>query len=376
MPARTAVARSTLLIRATFCLPEIVNAALKDFFRSCGQTCVVISVDISTAIAAISTSLLALIAAAWAGGRLARRRGTGAAIRPAAGAPRGPRQLGEDLDAAIVRNQLFLEHQPKLRSRTGAIESVETLVRWRHPERGLVGPSEFIGIAEERGEIRRITEWVIRQTIVEQRSLAACGHAIACSVNISAFLLADRDFATWALDTIRTASGPIGLEITETAMIADPAGALRNLHLFADAGIRIAIDDYGAGLSSLAYLKQLPAHELKIDRMFISGLSTSHRDPLLVRSTIDLAHALDMEVTAEGVDSAAAMALLRVMGCDFVQGYLIAKPMPLGELRTFLDTRDSAADISLPTSFPWAGAASESPEAPAGPTKIRGGTNS
>lgn len=270
-----------------------------------------------------------------------------------------PSSLAEDLDAAIVRNELFIVHQPKMRTRTGEIAAVETLVRWQHPTRGLVGPNDFIGLAEERGEMRRITEWVIRQTIREQRSLAACGHSLAFSVNLSAKVLADRDFADWALATVREASGPIGFEITETAMIADPHGALRNLHLFADAGIKIAIDDYGAGLSSLAYLKQLPAHELKIDRMFISGLSSSHRDPLLVRSTIDLAHALDMEVTAEGVDSPAAMALLKVMGCDVVQGFLLAMPMPLGELRAFLDAREDGSTDRIPIGFNWLGRRAE-----------------
>lgn len=259
--------------------------------------------------------------------------------------------LADDLDAAISQYQLFLAHQPKLRSRQGDIRQVETLVRWRHPELGLIGPNEFIHLAEERGEIRRITEWVIRQAIVEQASLAACGHVLTFHVNISARLLADRDFADWALGVVAAAPGQIGFEITETAMIVDPVGALRNLHLFADAGIKIAIDDYGAGLSSLAYLKQLPASELKIDRMFISGLSTSHRDPLLVRSTIDLAHALGMEVTAEGVDSPAAMALLKVMGCDLMQGFLIAKPMPLGELRAFLDAHIDGEQMDFSFGF-------------------------
>ena len=334
----------------------------------------VIALDLSTVVAIVSSSLLGLIVAGWTGARLARgtRVEVGAPPRARPFGPRlpflpstteGPRSIADDLDAAIVRGQLFLEHQPKLRARTGKIEGVETLVRWMHPERGLIGPNDFIGLAEERGEIRRITEWVMRQTIVEQRALANCGHLISCTVNLSAFLLADRDFAAWTLDTIRGASGPIGLEITETAMIADPAGALRNLHLFADAGIRIAIDDYGAGLSSLAYLKQLPAHELKIDRMFVSGLSTSHRDPLLVRSTIDLAHALDMEVTAEGVDTPSAQALLRVMGCDLMQGFLIAKPMPIGELRAWLDTRDDGVPALPEASFPWSAAASTSNEA-------------
>ncbi len=264
----------------------------------------------------------------------------------------GPTSLAEDLTHAVARNELFLVHQPKMRARSGEMVAVETLVRWRHPTRGLIGPNDFIALAEQTGEMRRITEWVIRQTIVEQASLAACAHAMTFNVNISARVLPDRDFAEWALATVAGASGPIGFEITETAMIGDPEGALRNLHLFADAGIKIAIDDYGAGLSSLAYLKQLPAHELKIDRMFISGLSSSHRDPLLVRSTIDLAHALDMEVTAEGVDSPAALALLKVMGCDVVQGFLIAMPMTLGELRSFLDARvDRAPEPSL--GFNW-----------------------
>ena len=326
----------------------------------------VIALDLSTVVAIVSSSLLGLIVAGWIGARFAQGADVAGQARPrfALGArrsfeqraPAGPRTLADDLDAAIVRGEFFLEHQPKLRARTGKIEGVETLIRWTHPERGLIGPNDFIGIAEECGEIRRITEWVIRQTIIEQRALAHCGHLISCTVNISAFLLADRDFANWALDTIRSAVGPIGLEITETAMIADPAGALRNLHLFADAGIRIAIDDYGAGLSSLAYLKQLPAHELKIDRMFVSGLSTSHRDPLLVRSTIDLAHALDMEVTAEGVDTPSAQALLRVMGCDLMQGFLIAKPMPIGELRTWLEARDENEPLLPETTFPWSAA--------------------
>lgn len=315
--------------------------------------------------------IVTFVGGGWIGTRLAgpwrdrvqawRARAVGALLGEAgdARAAAAPSSLADDLDAAIVRNELFIVHQPKMRSRTGEIAAVETLVRWQHPTRGLVGPNDFIGLAEERGEMRRITEWVIRQAIREQRSLAACGHDLAFNVNLSAKVLADRDFADWALATVREAAGPIGFEITETAMIADPHGALRNLHLFADAGIKIAIDDYGAGLSSLAYLKQLPAHELKIDRMFISGLSSSHRDPLLVRSTIDLAHALDMEVTAEGVDSPAAMALLKVMGCDVVQGFLLAMPMPLGELRAFLDAREDGASDRIPIGFNWLGRRAE-----------------
>lgn len=264
-----------------------------------------------------------------------------------------PRTLADDLPGAIDRGEMILVHQPKLHARSGAMPAVETLVRWQHPTRGLIGPNDFIALAEDQGEIRRLTEWVIRQALVEQQSLAGCGHRLGFNINISARILADRDFAEWALAAVKGAAGPIGFEITETAMIADPEGALRNLHLFADADIRIAIDDYGAGLSSLAYLKQLPATELKIDRMFVSGLSSSHRDPLLVRSTIDLAHALDMEVTAEGVDSPAALALLRVMGCDLIQGFLVSRPLSVGELRNFLDTRADRAAEPVAPSFSW-----------------------
>lgn len=309
-------------------------------------------------LAAAATGLVAggwlgaLTAPFWSGWRRRARRRIGGSPQGLRGRT-GPHTLADDLEAAITRNELVLAHQPKMRTRTGAIEAVEALVRWQHPSRGLIGPNDFIGLAEEHGQIRRITEWVIRQAIGEQRGLAQCGHALTFTVNISARLLADHDFAQWALATVRDASGAMGFEITETALIADPEGALRNVHLFADAGIRIAIDDYGAGLSSLAYLKQLPADELKIDRMFISGLTSSHRDPLLVRSTIDLAHALGMEVTAEGVDSPAALALLKVMGCDVIQGFLIAQPMRLGELRAFLDQRAEGVPEEFSLPFNW-----------------------
>ena len=308
-------------------------------------------------VALLSCSAAALFVGAYAGARkatLARalRRLRQSRARPGSG-------LADDLAAAIERGELFLVHQPKMHARSGAIRAVETLLRWQHPVRGLIGPNDFIGLAEEHGLIRRITEWVILRTIAEQRGLAECGHPLDFNVNISARILADRSFAEWAVAAARQAIGPIGFEITETAMIVDPEGALRNLHLFADAGIKIAIDDYGAGLSSLAYLKDLPANELKIDRMFISGLSSSHRDPLLVRSTIDLAHALDMELTAEGVDSPAALALLRVMGCDFVQGFLVAMPMAVGELRIFLDNRAETATQAVPSGFTWLRRATE-----------------
>ncbi len=201
----------------------------------------------------------------------------------------------------------------------------------------MVPPDRFIGLAEETGAIAELTRWVMQKAIADQESLAAEGFPVPVYVNLSGRLVADREFTHWLLDQARRRPpGAIGMEITETAIISDPTHALANLQVLADAGVPIAIDDYGAGLSSLAYLKQLPATELKIDRLFVMSLTSSHRDPLLVRSTIDLAHALEMEVTAEGVEDGATLALLRTMGCDLIQGFFIARPMPLADLRKFL----------------------------------------
>jgi EAL domain-containing protein (putative c-di-GMP-specific phosphodiesterase class I)/GGDEF domain-containing protein len=246
-------------------------------------------------------------------------------------------QLMRDLHRALAGDELYLAYQPKFRPRTGQIDSVEALIRWNHPEHGLVTPDRFIRLAEETGAITELTRWVVQRTIVDHRHLAKIGQDLPVYVNLSGRLVADAGFTEWLLEQLASlARGTIGMEITETAIIEDPDHALANLQRLADAGVPIAIDDYGAGLSSLAYLKQLPATELKIDRLFVSGLTSGHRDPLLVRSTIDLAHALEMEVTAEGVEEPATLALLRTMGCDLIQGYFIARPMPLDQLEAFL----------------------------------------
>lgn len=245
--------------------------------------------------------------------------------------------LMRDLSRAIGNGEIFLQYQPKVHLRRQAITSVEALVRWQHPQRGLIMPGDFIPLAEESGKISALTLWTIRQAIADQQVLAESGHDIPIFVNISGLLLADAEFVDQVCTMVRGVSSRVGFEITETAVIRDPDSAIRHLRMFADIGVTLAIDDYGAGLSSLAYLKQLPAKELKIDKMFILELTSSNRDPLIVRSTIDLAHALDMEVTAEGVETPAAMALLSVMGCDMAQGYLISRPIAIGPLREFLE---------------------------------------
>lgn len=262
-----------------------------------------------------------------------------------------PIALARDLSAGIAGGELFLQYQPKLHVRRQEIAGVEALVRWRHAVRGLVMPNDFIPLAEQSRDIVELTLWAIRQVIADQRRMAAHGYDIPVFINIAGVLLTDTEFVRQACALIQGSGTKIGFEITETSVIRDPQSAIAHLKLLADIGVTIAIDDYGAGLSSLAYLKQLPARELKIDKMFITHLTSSNRDPLIVRSTIDLAHALEMEVVAEGVETPASLALLSVMGCDVVQGYLISRPVCLDSLITYLKGRSADRGLGEQSSY-------------------------
>ena len=251
--------------------------------------------------------------------------------------------LKRDLGAAIADGSLFVQYQPKVHLRRQQVAGVEALLRWRHPTRGLVQPNDFIPIAEESRDIVAMTLWTLRRVIEDQLKLAALGHDHIIFVNVAGVLLGDARFVQAVRDLVPSSGARIGFEITETSVIRDPDSAIAHLKMFDAMGIVVAIDDYGAGLSSLAYLKQLPARELKIDKLFITQLTSSNRDPLIVRSTIDLAHALDMEVVAEGVETAATLALLSVMGCDMAQGFLMSRPIDFDALVTFLRDYTPAA---------------------------------
>ena len=237
---------------------------------------------------------------------------------------------------AIRSGGIELFHQPKFDLRQRRVNAVEGLVRWRHPPRGMLRPDLFIPMAEETGHIRTLTDWVLRQAIIDQTAMAKAGHELEVSINISGRLLGDRDFADLVDRTVKTAPGKLCFEITETAVIEHPDLALELLDRFRAAGVAISIDDFGSGLSSLAYLKQIRGQELKIDRSLITDITASQRDALIVRSTIDLAHGLGMKVTGEGVETANTFQLLAAMGCDSIQGYFVAKPQPLNELLVFL----------------------------------------
>lgn len=252
------------------------------------------------------------------------------------GDPSANLSLMSGLLDAMNGGGLELHYQPKFDIRRRAVTGVEALSRWRHPVRGMLAPDLFIPMAEETGHIRTLTEWVLKRAIADQATLAEAGHRLDMSINISGRTLGEPDFTEVALAAAKAAVGGLTFEITETAVIEHPETALAMLDAFAEAGIAISIDDYGTGLSSLAYLKRIRGQELKIDKSIVQGVTDSQRDALIVRSTIDLAHSLGLKVIAEGVETADCFALLSAMGCDQAQGYLIAKPLPLKDLLTFV----------------------------------------
>jgi EAL domain-containing protein (putative c-di-GMP-specific phosphodiesterase class I)/GGDEF domain-containing protein len=265
------------------------------------------------------------------------------------GDPAGNLSLMSEMLQGVETGALFLHHQPKLDLRSGAITGIEALVRWNHPTRGLLRPDLFVGMAEETGHIRALTDCVLDQAIRDQNALRAAGHDVLMSINISGRLIDDAEFADRAIEKIAAAGARFCFEITETAVIGNPDVALGVLDKLSQAGIAVSIDDYGSGLSSLAYLKQISADELKIDKAFVLSLENDAKDALLVKSTIDLAHSLGLKVTAEGVESREALAMLQVMGCDLAQGYHIARPMGLEALMGFLGDwgRDAVSDEAL-----------------------------
>lgn len=251
--------------------------------------------------------------------------------------------------AAMENGDMQLHFQPKLNLRKGQYLAAESLCRWNDSERGYIPPDTFIPQAEETGHIRAFTEWALQEAVKAQRDLHESGYDIDLAVNISGALLADTGFARRALDIVEGATRGLIFEITETAMMHDAERALANFDRWADAGIKISIDDYGSGFSSLAYLKRLPSSELKLDRMFVTNIAGSERDRTLVKSTIDLAHNLGLEITAEGVETEAALALLKLMGCDWAQGYLFTEALPMAGFKTFLDEARSAGNRDIDT---------------------------
>ena len=247
--------------------------------------------------------------------------------------------LMSGLRKAVDEDELVLLYQPIATTGDAPELHAETLVRWWHPTRGLVSPAEFIPYAEQTGYIRAITQWVMAHAIAQCAAWRRDGLAMNVSVNISARDLSDPELPDRfgaMLQKHGCASSWITLELTESAILDDPDNALENLQRLHDLGCRLAIDDYGTGYSSLAYLRRLPVHELKIDKSFIVGMAHNSDDAVIVRSTIDLAHNLGLTVVAEGVEDEATLDRLRALGCDRVQGYLMARPLAVADVAPWM----------------------------------------
>jgi diguanylate cyclase (GGDEF)-like protein len=247
-----------------------------------------------------------------------------------------------ELRRGIDAGELVLHYQPQLGIAGDQIQAVEALVRWQHPARGLLAPDRFLPLAEQTDLIDNLTEWVLRAALAETRSLREAGSDVTVAVNVSARNIARADFAAHVIGALRDADVPadrLVVEVTETALLIDPEHAARVLAELADAGVKISLDDFGRGQTSLGYLSALPFHELKIDRSFVTDMRQNGAHAAIVRSMIDLGHNLSMRVVAEGIETEDVLAELGAYGCDLAQGYLLARPMAVAPLQQWLTDR-------------------------------------
>ncbi len=236
-----------------------------------------------------------------------------------------------DLRAAVERRDLLVVFQPKVEPRTGRVVGAEALARWHHPDRGMVPPDEFIPLAEHSGLIRPLTLHVLDVALRRRAAWARCGLDLHVAVNLSPNSLLDAGLPETVARLLATTGNPphtLTLEITESTILADPAGSLATLERLHALGVKLSIDDFGTGYSSLGRLRELPIHEVKIDKSFVQRSAVDHRDRAVVRSAVQLGHALDLEVVAEGVEDADTYAYLAREGCDVVQGYHLSRPLP------------------------------------------------
>lgn len=256
------------------------------------------------------------------------------------------------LRQAIVRSEFFIEYQPVIELATGHVEGIEALVRWQHPSGRVIPPGEFIPLAEETGLIVPIGKWVLEQAALQAarwRELRPEDPPMVLAVNLSARQLTHPGLVSEvaaAIDSAGADAEHMSLEITESVLLDDLDGTLRVLNALRELGVHIVIDDFGTGYSSLRYLKRLPVDVLKIDRSFVKGLGHDPEDTAIVRAVIELAHALDLIVVAEGVEEPAQLRELERFGCDLAQGFLFARPEP-PEVVDGLLSRSLLPDIGM-----------------------------
>jgi EAL domain-containing protein (putative c-di-GMP-specific phosphodiesterase class I) len=259
--------------------------------------------------------------------------------------------LVADLRSALEQDELSLQFQPQLRLADQRCIGVEALLRWRHADYGQIPPDQIVALAERTDLINPLTYWVINQAVSHCAQWHQQGLGLNVAVNLSVFNLQDADLITQVKAILQRHDLPpasLMLEVTESAMMANPTFAMENLRKLAAMGIQLAIDDFGTGFSSLAYLKNLPVVELKLDRAFITHLRAGASDEVIVRSTIELGHNLGLRVVAEGVETIDASELLQDFGCDLVQGYYYSHPLDAPQLERWLKAHIQRHQDSAP----------------------------
>ena len=257
--------------------------------------------------------------------------------------PHRPERLSMmgELREGLDNGQFTFFFQPKVDLSTETVTTVEALIRWNHPERGFMAPDLFIPLAEQTGNIRKLTAWALGAAVKQSRVWSDKGINVKIAVNLSAHDLGNRQLPaelTALLSAYDVSPGRLILEITESAIMEDPLHAQEILRTLSGMGLTLSIDDYGIGHSSLAYLKSLPVQEIKIDKSFVLKLADSRGDQILVKSTIELGHNLGLRVTAEGIEDRASLEILRALGGDTGQGYFVSRPVSAEDFEVFFTT--------------------------------------
>ena len=253
--------------------------------------------------------------------------------------------LVSELRHAIEHDELVLHYQPKANARTGAVCGVEALVRWQHPQRGLLGPHEFVPVAEDNGLIQPLTRWVLDTALAECGRRLAAGRELSMAVNIGADCLNDDAFPTRVVELLDRHVVPphlLTLELTESAMVVNPTRAAAMMRELGEWGVRLSIDDFGTGYSSVSLLHELPVHEIKLDRSFVTDMHSNPDNNAMVRALLDLARTFKLDVVAEGIEDFDTWVELGSLGCDMVQGYYLGRPMPAADLDSWLDRQHTA----------------------------------
>jgi len=277
----------------------------------------------------------------------AKHGGSGIATYERSRDPYSPDRLAlaSELRRGIADGELVLHYQPKVAVDGGRVTGVEALVRWQHPTRGLLAPADFVPLAERTGMIGAVTHWVIETALAQSRVWADAGLDLPVAVNLSGADVLDAGLADTiaaALDHAGVAGNRLECELSEDTVLADPGRAIESLTRLRAMGVRLSLDDFGQGQSSLSYLKRLPLDELKIDRSFVMGMATDDSDAAIVRATIDLGRHLGLSVVAEGVETDEVLSSLADLRCDVAQGFGLSRPLPIEDLTRWLDERAAA----------------------------------